>query len=77
MEQYIYMSLLNGDEELLCDGYCTTSYTVDWRWRARGKPDFNELGNSNPTSETVWDEIHGLLHRVKLHTFTDQSSDSP
>ncbi len=31
MEEYIYMSLLNGDEELPCDGYCTTSYTVDWR----------------------------------------------
>ncbi len=53
MEEYFYMSLLNGDEELPCDGYCTTSYTVGWRGRAREKPDFNELGNSNPTSETV------------------------
>ena len=31
MEEYIYMSLLNGDEELPCDEYCITSYTVDWR----------------------------------------------
>ena len=45
--------MLNGDEEHPCDGYCTTSYTVDWRWRAQRNPDFNELDNSNSTSETV------------------------
>ena len=53
MEEYVYLSLLNGDEEVPCDGYSTTSYTVDWRWRARRNPDFNELDNSNSTSETV------------------------
>ena len=28
MEKYIYMSLLNGDEELLCNNDCKTSSTV-------------------------------------------------
>ncbi len=48
------MSLLNGDKEFPCDGYCTSGYTVIWRWRAQRKSNFNELGNSNPTSETVY-----------------------
>ena len=37
-----------------CDSYCTTSDTVDWRWRARRTPDFNEERNSIPKAETVY-----------------------
>ncbi len=47
-----------------CDGYCRTSYTVDWRWRASGKPDSNEEKNSNPKAETVNDIIWHLLSRM-------------
>ena len=53
MEQYIYMSLPNGYEDLPCDGHCKTSSTVDWRWRAPEKPDSNKERNSNPITETV------------------------
>ena len=46
-------SLLNGYEDLPCDGCCKTSSTVDWRWRAPGKSNTNEEKNSNPIPETV------------------------
>ncbi len=33
--------------------YCKTSYTVDWRRRAPGKPNCNEEKKFNPTTEVV------------------------
>ena len=36
-----------------CDMYYTTSYTVDWNWRAWRKPDFKESNNSDPKAKTV------------------------
>ena len=47
------MSLFKGYEDLPCDRYCKTSSTVNWRWRAPGKPDSNKEKNSNPIAETV------------------------
>ncbi len=31
--------------------------TVDWKWRAPGKPDSNEENNSNPIPETVYSVV--------------------
>ena len=45
MEEYIYMSLLNDDEELPCEGFCAGKQVL--------RPGTQELmkhdGNSNPT----------------------------
>ena len=49
----LVLQLLNGYEDLSCDGCCKTFSAVNWRWRAPGKLNSNGEKNSNPIPETV------------------------
>ncbi len=53
---YIYIHCQNDDEKphvTMVTGIEKNSSTVDWRWKAPGKPDSNEEKNSNLIPETV------------------------
>ena len=62
VDRLFYLFLVNWDEEHPCDGYCTTSYTVDW---------IKQVYNSGKESQS---KINSIVTVFQLHPMTEFST---